>query len=299
MKTAVKISGMTLLVGLLIVMIADGGRTAEAGHEQTLPEKPEMNIDTDFGGFPLYFVSNKGQVHEQALYYARTPRFTLWLTHNGLVFDSRKSGARDVSRMVFIEADEDPKVFSADEASYKVNYFRNDNPEDWIAGISTSKAVYYENLYPGVDLKVYGTGQNVQYDWVVNPGGEPESIRFAFNGVDSALISDEGCLVIKTEFGEMVHQSPVTFQIIDGEKKHIESAFKTRKDDAFGFEVGEFDQSRPLYIDPLILVFSTYLGGNDEDIGYGIAVDNSGNGYVTGKTWSTNFPIQNYYMNDP
>ncbi len=299
MKTAVKISSITLILGFLIFMIAAGGSDIEAGQEQELTEKFQMSIDSDFGDFPLYFITNKGQVHEKALYYARTPRFTLWLTHSGLVFDSRQSGARDVSRMVFIEADEYPKVFSADEASYKVNYFQNDNPEDWITGISTSKAVYYENLYQGIDLKVYGTGQNIQYDWVVNPGGEPESIRFAFDGVDSALISDEGCLVIKTEFGEMVHQSPVTFQIIDGEKKYIESAFKTWKDDAFGFEVGEFDQSRPLYIDPLILIFSTYLGGNDSDTGYGVAVDSSGNSYITGRTQSSNFPLQNYYMGYP
>jgi len=41
------------------------------------------------------------------------------------------------------------------------------------------------------------------------------------------------------------------------------------------------------------LVYSTYLGGNAADIGQGIAVDHSGNAYVTGSTQSTNFPTQN------
>jgi len=41
------------------------------------------------------------------------------------------------------------------------------------------------------------------------------------------------------------------------------------------------------------LVYSTYLGGNSDDQGYGIAVDGSGNAFVTGFTNSTNFPKAN------
>ena len=39
-------------------------------------------------------------------------------------------------------------------------------------------------------------------------------------------------------------------------------------------------------------VYSTYLGGNAVDEGYGIAADASGNAYVTGYTGSSNFPLQ-------
>jgi uncharacterized protein (TIGR03437 family) len=44
------------------------------------------------------------------------------------------------------------------------------------------------------------------------------------------------------------------------------------------------------------LIYSTYLGGNDNDLGYGIAVDPSGAAFVTGYTLSGNFPKLNAYQ---
>jgi hypothetical protein len=70
----------------------------------------------------------------------------------------------------------------------------------------------------------------------------------------------------------------------------------------------DFPTVNALYPDPLIYcdafifklsadgnqaVYSTYLGGNGVDVGYGIAVDGSGNAYVTGDTYSSDFPTVN------
>jgi len=62
--------------------------------------------------------------------------------------------------------------------------------------------------------------------------------------------------------------------------------------DRIHFTVDLYDHAQRLVIDP-VLVYSTYLGGMALDYGYGIAVDSSGNAYVTGSTTSNNFPVVN------
>jgi len=60
----------------------------------------------------------------------------------------------------------------------------------------------------------------------------------------------------------------------------------------YGFTVASYDKSYPLVIDP-VLEYSTYLGGSGYDVGNGIAVDDSGNVYITGETESSDFPMAN------
>src|SRR3954463_6240181 len=71
----------------------------------------------------------------------------------------------------------------------------------------------------------------------------------------------------------------------------IAGSFLLAKDNTASFELGAYDHSRPLVIDPT-LSYSTYLGGSGEDQGNGIAVDSSGRAYVTGQTESTDFPVK-------
>ena len=58
----------------------------------------------------------------------------------------------------------------------------------------------------------------------------------------------------------------------------------------YGFEVAAYDRQSPLVIDP-VLSFSTYLGGTDWDEARAVALDSSGQAYITGTGRSTDFPI--------
>jgi hypothetical protein len=58
--------------------------------QQDINPRGTLKPDLNFGKFPLYFIFNKGQVNEKAKFYAKASRYTLWLTKEGLVFDSFK-----------------------------------------------------------------------------------------------------------------------------------------------------------------------------------------------------------------
>jgi len=280
---------------------------------QNVSQKLKLNLD--YGNIPLYFIANEGQVHKQALFYSKTPRYTLWITQEGLVFDAIKkadsdsrpqgpedrnvpqelTSKRDVSRLVFLGANKRVRVESEGLTEHRVNYFIGKDPTKWKTGIRSSKAVVYRDIYEGIDLKIYGTEREIEYDWVVNPGADPKSIKFKLNDVRGTRIDDGGNLVIETEFGEILHKKPESYQVIEGKKIEVESEFIKSGEDTYTIRVEKYNRDYKLFIDPLVLVYSTYLGGGNSDRGYGIAVDSSGNAYVTGYTCSTDFPTSSAY----
>ncbi|MEW6657374.1 MAG: SBBP repeat-containing protein [Thermodesulfobacteriota bacterium] len=178
----------------------------------------------------------------------------------------------------------------------KVNYFIGNNPKKWRTDIPTYAGVLYEGAYPGIDLKFYGHGRELEYDVVVYPGADPGQVRFAYEGVEELRLTAEGHLALKLPGGgELIQKKPVVYQEIAGQRIAREARFAVQKGGArllAGFEVASYDKKYPLVIDP-VLIYSTYLGGHDYDEALGIAADAAGAAYITGCTSSSNFPITN------
>jgi len=245
-----------------------------------------LDVDQDYGKMPLYFIPNEGQVDDKALFYAKTSRYKLWLTKQGLVFDSsRRIGKtdteskhkdprgrvnpgdakyeRDISRIVFLNANKSPEVIPMSKTEHQVNYFIGYDKSQWKTDVQTSKAVLYKNLYENIDLKVYGVEKEIEYDWFVRPGGEVEDIRFEYTGAKGTRINADGNLLVETEFGELMHRKPESYQVIEGEKSEVEVTFIEIDENIFGFDAGSYREDHDLVIDPVILVYSTYLVWND------------------------------------
>jgi hypothetical protein len=243
------------------------------------------------GEIPLYFIPNAGQMNPQALFYAQTQEYTLWCTHTGLVFDSLAGkGLRSVSTLNFIGA-EMAEVVPLNMADYTVSYFKGKNQAEWNAGIQTSGAVLYKDLYKNIDLKLYGNKNHLEYDWIVKKGGDPAQIQFIFDGVNSISLSESGDLVVETAGNQLVHTKPYAYQNIGGEQRAIDVSFAAVDESTYGFVLGDYDPEYDLFIDPLLVfIYATYLGGAELDQAWDITVDTKGRAYITGFTASNDFP---------
>ena len=189
------------------------------------------------------------------------------------------------------------RMAGTDELPGKVNYFRGKDEQKWINDVPTFRRVLQAGVYPGIDLVYYTNGRELEYDLVVAAGANPSQIALDFDGAERVEVdAATGGLIIHAAGGAQLRQGkPFLYQELNGLKQPIQGGFSVAGNRA-GFAVGEYDRSRPLVIDPAIISYSTYLGGESDDRAHAIAADADGNAYVVGWTMSETFPVKNAYQ---
>jgi hypothetical protein len=260
------------------------------------PERARTGEETPpalahYASLPLHFEANAGQTGARVEFLSRGPGYTLFLSGREAVLSLRSSG---VVRMQLRGA-HDTKGTGEDELPGTVNYLLGNDPSRWRTDVPTYERVRYERVYDGIDLVYYGNQQQLEYDFVVAPGADPDQIRLAFADSGPVRLDDSGDLILGKSGDEVRLRKPVVYQEHDDERVVIEGRYALHEG-AAGFELGDYDRSRPLVIDP-ILVYSTYLGGTNHDTAHAIAVDGAGNAYVAGLTMSPDFPTLNPFQN--
>jgi Beta-propeller repeat len=255
-----------------------------------------MKARDRYGRFPLYFMPNLGQAPPEVKYYAVSGKRTFLLTRESLVLRLPAVGSTGrLNTLALAPVGLNPKaeLVPVEPLPGRVNYFKGQDPKEWRTNLPTYGAVLYREAYPGIDLKVYGTGRHLEYDVVVRPGADPSRVRFRATGVQRLIVNDQGDLVFTLPGGGSITQKkPVVYQEIDGRRVPREGRFQVAagKTGTYGFALGPYDSRYPLVIDPLVVVYSRIFGGSSDDIAFGVAVDQSGNAYLTGRTYSSDFP---------
>jgi gliding motility-associated-like protein len=183
-----------------------------------------------------------------------------------------------VYNMSWIGADTNARISKAVfKGQPKLNYLLGKDPKYWKSGLSQYHEVIYHDLYPNIDLRYYiGSYGLLSFDFIVHPGGDPESIQWEIEGVEEqGLLS--GNLTLITSLGSAEYTAPESFQ--NGEP--VASSFRQIKVGVYGFKVGDYNRKEKLIIDPT-LVFSTYSGSLDDNFGFSATYGEDGSGYGAG-----------------
>jgi hypothetical protein len=270
-----------------------------------------------YGDLPLAFESNRGQANARVRFISRGRDRSLFLTSSEAVLalhhgsaperaaapsrSRRKAESSAVLRMKFVGANSSVEPSGSDELPGKSNYFIGNDPKQWHADVPLYSKVVYRNIYPGIDLVFYGAQGRLEYDYIVSPGADLRRIRFDLSGARKILRASNGDLLVRiadavpegTADGvadrEVRWHKPHVYQEENGKRREIAGNYVIERSGRIGFRVAAYDARRNLVIDP-VLSYSTYLGGNNDDQANAIAVDSAGNAYVTGYSYSTNFP---------
>lgn len=237
----------------------------------------------------------------------------------GDVTPQEEFGSSRVLRMRLVGANSSPAIRGEAMLPAKANYFIGNEPTHWRTQVPTFGKVRYEEVYPGIGLVYYGNEGQLEYDFVVAPGADPNQIAMEFEGADGLGLREGGDLVLNVGGREVRWQKPMIYQEVNGKRIEIAGRYRIRqgpdqpvnlaaaahstlstKDlqsvQFVSFELAAYDPGLPLVIDP-ILLYASYLGGSGYDSGGRVAVDASGNVYVAGTTASMDFPIRNALNN--
>ncbi len=278
----------------------------------TEPDKAaKSQISENYGKLPLRFEKNTGQLNETVDFISHNNNYTLFLSPTKATFSFEKEKninnfvnktkvnrettnvtAIDVLTMELIGANVNAKAIEIDKLVTTSNYFLNNNEKQWQTNVENFAKVQYQNIYPGIDIAYYGNQRQLEYDLIVSPYTNPDIINLQFSEAQNLTINNEGDLVITVNEQEFYKKKPYAYQEINGVKQLVTTNYIVKENNKISFELGSYDVSQQLIIDPVI-GYSTYLGGTGSDFSNAIAIDTTGNAYIVGYTESLNFPTNN------
>ncbi len=236
---------------------------------------------------PLAFEANAGQTDGRVRFVSRAAGCRVFLTDTDAVVATRTG---ESLRLRFAGPGAVARVEGDGRLAGTVNYLVGRDPSAWRTNVPTFARVRYQSVRPGVDAVFYGNDGRLEHDFVVAPGADPHAVEIGVSGADRLRLDADGALAMDLGAGSVRLERPAFYQEVDGARRAVTGRFAIRGADRIGFDVGAYDVSRPLVIDP-VLSYSTFLGGTGDESGAGVTTDAAGNAYVVGGTSSLDFPI--------
>lgn len=273
-----------------------------AGQAQNVSGLAAAQVDYD--KLPLTFEINQGQANPCVRFLSHGHGYTAYLTSQGLSLALRPSHeaasptgvmqgnrkTRHTVELKLVGSVKTAAVLGEDPQPGRVNYFLGNNPAQWRIDVPTYGAVRYKNIYRGIDLLYYGNHQQLEYDFEIHPGGDPQEIELEIRGANEITLDPAQNLILTVGNDRLTFASPVVYQVVHSQRVPVKGGYVLKDSTHVAFRVAEYDSSNNLIVDP-VLIYSTYLGGSGVESPQGVAVDSLGNAYIAGFTDSADFPL--------
>lgn len=276
---------LTFLGAVLLARFKHGGEP----HDASSSPSPQVSGKLIHPSVP--FIANQGQTNERVKFYAGIDGGTVYVTRIGeIVYDLPKvSGTAGTTGWSLKEAligGAAALVEGAEKTPTEVNYLIGSEKSAWRTNVPTYNRVTLGEVYEGIEVELRAVGATVEKLFHVKPGARPERIGVSISGAAFLRANDKGELEVGTGLGTVVFSRPKAYQTVAGRAHPVEVAYAV-DGTSYRFEVGQYDRSKELVIDPLIQ--STFLGGSGGDRVTAAAASAS-TLLVAGTTDSMDFP---------
>jgi hypothetical protein len=282
-----------VMLGCLITLFAQFtlAQHAPTNHEldsykRGIITQPEVSTS----GIPFSFERNKGQTGPAVEFLARLGGVQLFLTSKEAVF--LLPGTDIPVHMSFGGANPFVEVIGEGPLSANSHYLLGNDPSGWIKDIPHYEKVRYRDLYPGIDLLFYNHNGELEYDFIVAAGADPNQIQVRFTGIDETFLNENDQVVLEYAGGSMIQQIPAVYQNINEHRLTVDAKQVLDDDGGIRIALSEYLPDHSLIIDP-VLSFSRYFGGSGEEEIISLTTDAEGNIFITGGTSSPNLPLSN------
>lgn len=253
----------------------------------------------------VWFQPNKGQWDSRILYkvslvkgdfFIEKDKFTYALSDLGDVYHAAHEG-KEVDQVNhhtihshFINSSWQGEVNETDSSTFYKNYFLGSDSTKWKSKVRSYKTLEFIDFYPGIDMILESSPEDIKYSFRVSPGTDPAVIKIHHDGMASLEVEKEQ-VEIKTRFGSIFEKNLQVWNALEtGEKVAVDASFSLNQDTVTYLFPNGYDEHTSLIIDPS-LTFSTFTGSTSDNWGFTAAPDDDGNLYAGGIVFGTGYPI--------
>jgi len=273
-----------LLASVLLLVALPIGSSHSPGSSLESKAVIIPDIETD-----LFFTENLGQWGMDVDLLADMPFGHIGLSRSGFIYDikDRDKGKGCVLRYDFVHSGPVHPA-GTDETGHITNFFYGNDPSRWVSGARSFRWARYSDVWHGIDADFRLDEGAAKYEFVLPPFSDPDEIEMKLSGHRSVDVID-GDLVIVLHVGGELRETGLKAFYQDDPGSTIDARFRVKGGDLIGFELGKYDRSRTVVIDPL-LMHSTFLGSSGSDGGGRAIQGDDGFVYLTGDCGSDGFP---------